>query len=901
MTLFPGTHLGPYEILAPLGTGGMGEVWKAKDTRLDRFVAIKVLPEHLAENVDALARFEREAKAVAALNHPNILALHDLGKQDGVVFAVMELLEGESLRERLGQGPLPPRKAIELAVQLAQGLAAAHEKGVIHRDLKPDNLWITKDGRLKILDFGLAKQMAILDSGSNSLVPTAAVAPVEIHHTKQGMVIGTAGYMSPEQVRGEAVDARSDIFSFGAVLFEMLTGKKAFTRTTAADSMAAILKEDPQDLESIPPGLQRVLSHCLEKDSAHRFQDSHDLAFALENLAASSDSVAWDSGPMPRKGSRRPLKRPYLWLAAGAIVCLGLGVSAGYFWPHAHPGSHATVRFLSYSGHDTSPAASSDGRTIAFCSDRDGKPRIWLKQMKGGSEVAITSGPDDFPRFSPDGSMLLFTRTAGARSDLCKIPVLGGEPMRLAEDAADGDWSPDGKHIVFMRWGREQGHTTSIVLVADADGGNAHEIIRLSRDRLLAHPRWSPDGHTLAISGGAQQSGEPQSILLMDSDGQKARTLAPLQSVGYLSAVAWLGPEDILYSQAESVMGDSAGSSANFIRQNIRSAVANRLLWTPYSCLVLDLAGPGRVVFDARSPRQNLHELPLSAKGEDRWLSKGNGTDRQPVFSPDGDWVAFSSNRSGNLDLWAVSTRNGAVRHLTDDEAEDWDPGFTPDGQHLLWSSNRSGHFEIWMAGADGSGAMQLSHDGADAENPTATPDNTWIVYKSGQPQAPGLWKVHADGSGARRLVSGAIALPEVSPDGRYALYRVSTGPRSFAIHVVQIEDGRVLPFQIEIQVLKVTPATLGRARWMPGGGAIVFTAQDSRGVNGLFSQGFSPDIHVAKAWKPLAGFDPERITESFGISPDGKRVVVAGWEQLYSLMSAEEVPGLGVSKRSRP
>ncbi|HET8901626.1 MAG TPA: serine/threonine-protein kinase, partial [Holophagaceae bacterium] len=248
MSLQAGTKLGPYEILGPLGAGGMGEVYKAKDARLDRLVAIKVLPEHLAKNPDSLARFEREAKAVAALNHSSITGLFDIGREGETVYAVMELLEGESLRARLMQGPLSPRLAAELATQMAHGLAAAHDKGVVHRDLKPENLWVTSDGRLKILDFGLAKQLPSFVSGAGSLVPTESMPSPGVH-TEQGAILGTMGYMSPEQVRGETVDARSDIFSFGVVLFEMLTGKRAFARPTAADTMAAILKEDPPDLD----------------------------------------------------------------------------------------------------------------------------------------------------------------------------------------------------------------------------------------------------------------------------------------------------------------------------------------------------------------------------------------------------------------------------------------------------------------------------------------------------------------------------------------------------------------------------------------------------------------------------------------------------------------------------
>ena len=294
MTLTPGTRLGPYEILTSIGAGGMGEVYKAKDTRLDRFVAVKVLPEDFANNPDSLARFEREAKAVAALNHPNILAIFDVGRQGDAAYMVMELLEGETLRQRLGGGGIPWRKAMDLAIQMAHGLAVAHGKGLIHRDLKPENLWITSEGHLKILDFGLAKQVQTLDQGSQSLLPTKALA--QGHQTQDGLILGTFGYMSPEQARGEPVGASSDLFAFGVVFYEMLTGRKAFARATAADTLAAVLKEDPPAMDStpggLPPGVDRIVRHCLEKRPEARFQSMRDLAFALESLSDGASQAA---------------------------------------------------------------------------------------------------------------------------------------------------------------------------------------------------------------------------------------------------------------------------------------------------------------------------------------------------------------------------------------------------------------------------------------------------------------------------------------------------------------------------------------------------------------------------------------------------------------------------------
>src|SRR2546426_2827737 len=289
MPLAAGFKLGPYEILAPLGAGGMGEVYRARDTRLDRDVAIKVLPEHPAKDPQALARFEREAKAVAALSHPNILALYDVGDHQGVSYAVTELLEGETLPARLAQSAIPWRKAVEIGTAVAEGLAAAHSKGIIHRDIKPENIFLTSDGRVKVLDFGLARVtrpgVAVNAAGLDD-------AETQVANTTPGIVVGTMGYMSPEQLRGEAVDGRSDIFSLGCVLYEMVAGQKAFARKTAAESISAILNEDPAELagggKQVPPDFDRIIAHCLEKKPEDRFQSARDLAFALRTISSTS-------------------------------------------------------------------------------------------------------------------------------------------------------------------------------------------------------------------------------------------------------------------------------------------------------------------------------------------------------------------------------------------------------------------------------------------------------------------------------------------------------------------------------------------------------------------------------------------------------------------------------------
>ena len=361
MALTSSTKLGPYEIQSPIGAGGMGEVYRARDPRLGRDVAVKVLPVSFAADTERLRRFEQEARAVAALNHPNILAIYDIGTREGAPFIVSELLEGESLRKRLSGAALPVRKAIEYAVQIAQGLAAAHETGIVHRDLKPENVFVTRDGRVKILDFGLAKLMQPEHEGAETIS----------HQTEAGVVLGTVGYMSPEQVRGKPADQRSDLFSFGAILYEMLSGRRAFHGETAADSMSAILREEPPDLtetnRGIAPGLEHIVQHCLEKNPEERFQSAHDIAFDLQLLSGQTPSAkeAAISEPRLRK-----------WWQPAVVVAGMIGMLlAGYFIGARSAAASPTFRQLTFQrGSVQSAAFAPDGRTVIYSAMWNGKP-----------------------------------------------------------------------------------------------------------------------------------------------------------------------------------------------------------------------------------------------------------------------------------------------------------------------------------------------------------------------------------------------------------------------------------------------------------------------------------------------------------------------------------------------
>jgi serine/threonine protein kinase/Tol biopolymer transport system component len=891
-SLVPGSRLGPYEIAAAIGSGGMGEVYRATDSRLGREVAIKVLPREMAADPDRRRRFELEARAASALNHPHIVAVYDAGLHDGVPFLVTELLDGQSLTARLAQGPLPVRKALECGVQAARGLAVAHERGIVHRDLKPANMFLTAQGQIKILDFGLAK----LAPGGKGLAGASAAATP----TTPGLVLGTVGYMSPEQVRGEEVDARSDQFSLGCVLYELLAGAPPFRRPTMAQTMAAVLEAEPAPLTESSQGrtprpVAWIVERCLAKDPHDRYSSTADLARDLELALSRLSELS-----LPTAAGSRRRRLPWLRTAAALAATVGLGFAAAW-WLRREPAPVSAIRYLTYSGRDSSPAAAPDGSTVAFSSRRDGRRRIWLKQLATGSEAPLTDGDDDDdPRFSPDGSQVIFARATGERVALYRVSVVGGAPRKIVDDALYGDFAPDGRRIAFLRQQADAAGMSSVVGLAAADGSDLRELARLPTGAFV-HPRWSPDGRAIAATESPLQLGEPTRIALVDARSGQVRLLPPPGAANvWPGGLAWNGPDALLCSQPESVVGAQTGIGSRIVSLDVRSLRARPILYSPANTLVFDALGPGRLVFEARSLRQNLRSVALPGSAQaGTWLTRGNITDRQPVVSPDGAQVVFSSNRSGNLDLWALSRATGALRRLTDDAAEDWDPAFTRDGR-LLWSSNRSGHFEVWLAEADGAGARQLTHDGVDAENPVATPDGRWVLYASGNPAARGLFRIGLDGSGATRLVSGNLVLPEVSPDGRFVAFVADLGSERALVRVLRMPDGGATRFEVPLPAW-TAGGTIdqGRCRWTPDGRALAYVGRAEHGACAVLLQEFAAEGPRGRR-RLLADLGPDLDAESLAFSPDGTQLIVSFREQLNDLMLAESVPGVGGGRRGR-
>jgi len=712
VSLLAGSRLGPYEILSPLGSGGMGEVYKARDTKLEREVAIKVLPEALARDHAALERFEREAKAVAALSHPNILGIYELGEDGGASYAVMELLTGETLRQRLEEGPLPQRKALAYGLQISHGLAAAHERGIVHRDLKPENIYLTSDGRAKILDFGLAK-VASRENQDTQLQTVAAV-------TEPGTVMGTVGYMSPEHVRGKPADARSDIFSFGAVLYEMLSGERAFRGESAAETMAAIAQKDPPRLTdesgAFPPAVERLLRHCLEKQPQERFDTAHDLTFALEGLLGVGTSGAQASMRSPASGRRR-------WAAAALAFLLA---AAGFFFgrlsrtPRTAGLSAQPVRFVRLTdtpGVESAPSLSPDGKNVVYVSDSGNKLGLYLLRVGGRNPVSLTadSAVDDWqPAFSPDGERIAF-RSQRDGGGIFVMGSTGESVKRLTDFGFNPSWSPDGKEIVVANgaflFPSDRGGRVGGLVAINLETGKKREV---STAGDCMQPSWSPHGNRIAYWGLRRNSGQ-RDLWTVAADGSESKTegVEVTNDPPLDWSPTWSPDGKYLY------FSSNRGGTMNLWRVPIDEATG-RVLGQPEPVTTpslfsgeLSFSRDGtKLAYASLDWRSSLVKVPFDPASEAIGPAVPILEATQPIrdhqLSPDGQWIVFMQT-GGQEDLFVVRTDGSQFRRLTDDTFRDRGPSWSPDGKLISFYSDRSGSYEIWTVHPDGSGLERLT------------------------------------------------------------------------------------------------------------------------------------------------------------------------------------------------
>ena len=745
MRLSVGDRIGRFEILGPLGRGGMGDVFRARDPQLLREVAIKVLPTAFSRDPDRQRRFEREARAAASLNHPNIVAVHDVGVHEGIGFIVTELLEGETLRQRMNGQSLPPRKAVDYAIQIASGLAAGHERGIVHRDIKPDNLFVTKDGRIKILDFGLAK---MIDAGPSD----DATATITLDGVQLAPVVGTAAYMSPEQARGLRTDHRSDIFSMGAVLYEMLAGFVPFRRSTPAETLSAILHDDPPELPravAIAQPLERILRHCLEKTPEERFQNVRDLIFDLEALPR----AAWTAEP---PHVRLLVSRRSVLTALALLLLTAAAYLAGQWTvPTAQPAVvHRVLPLTDFPGLEEFPSISPDRRSVAFTANVGGRRQIFVRLVARGSPVSITKDAVDHqsPRWSPDGNSLLYFSPAApgdAQGAIWSIPALGGSPRRVITSIGDADVSRHGRLACFRLV--EGG----IQLVTSSLDGTDVRLIARSAPGYHRHPRWSPDDQWIAFQRG---DGLRFDIFVTSSKTGETRQLTRDRNI--INGLAWLPDSTgIIYgSSRESTIPYLPSLSLWEVRLDGRPPrqITTAEAWYEQP----DVHATGLVSAARLRMHFDISRFPFGTNPADNVrraipLTRQMGQVLTPTAAPDGDEIAFLSDSGGHGNLWVKSTQTGDVRQITfedDPNVTVGVPVWSPDGRSIAFVSSK-GHtgfdFGIWLVNPDGTNERNVAKQGL---GPAWSSDGQWLYYA--ETSAGMLYKVSSFGGSAIKVRS---------------------------------------------------------------------------------------------------------------------------------------------------
>jgi serine/threonine protein kinase/Tol biopolymer transport system component len=813
MALSAGKHLGPYEVIAAVGAGGMGEVYRARDTRLGRDVALKVLPASFAADADRLHRFEREAKIIAALSHPNILPIFDIGTHDGAPYLVTELLEGETLRERLRGGALQVRRAVDVALQVAKGLAAAHEKGVAHRDLKPENIFLTRDGQVKILDFGLAKLTKAEGAGGDAHTMSDA------GKTTPGTVMGTIGYMSPEQVRGQETDHRSDIFSFGAILYEMLSGQRAFKGETAADTMSSILKDDPPELAStgkqVPPAFERIVRHCLEKAPEMRFQSARDIAFDLEELSG----ISTTSSGMARVPETRSLRKLWVGLGLGiaAVALLGAGLVLGARSGRSSPPTYRQITFRL--GTLGNARFTPDGNVVYSATWGDDPTQLFIAQPDTPGERPLGVKDAEVLSISSKGELALRLNSHGLGGymivgTLARMPLSGGAPRELLQGVQDADWAPNGDDLAIIRHVKETGHW-----VLEYPAGH----VLLDSTTWISTPRVSPDGKAVAFSDHQNTGGDDRgSVAVIGSDGKEKILSQGWESI---EGIVWSpGGKEIWFSAADhgsnwnvqgvdleghmrTIATAPGGMQIDDLHDGVALVTTHRqrlgirgvregqaqeqeLGWFGWSNL-RDISPDGKTILfeeesDGGGPNYTVYIRNMDGSLPVR-LSEGIAR----ALSPDGKWAIVQMPDESQLRL--VPTGVGEARVLTHDQIHYGGVRFLPDGKHAVASGIEKGHgarmYLIDIATGDSKpltpegiagGLMRLSPDGEHL--PVVAADGTWQIWDMRAAKAmpiPGIepqeyvtgWS--ADGNSVY-VMSSAIS----DRNGKVSLIDIHTGRR---------------------------------------------------------------------------------------------------------------------------
>jgi len=790
-----GSKIGAYEVAGAIGAGGMGEVYRARDTRLNRDVALKVLPEAFARDAERMARLRREAQTLASLNHPNIAAIYGFEDSGTTHALVMELVEGPTLGERVKAGAISADEALPIAKQIAEGLEYAHERGIVHRDLKPGNIKITNSDAVKVLDFGLAKAVE-REAASSDISSSPTMSRMA---TEAGIILGTAAYMSPEQAKGKSVDRRTDIWAFGCVLYEMLTGKMAFAGETVTDTLASILKSEPDwsQLPSATPAHVRVLlRRCLQKDPKQRLRDIGDARVSLEEVLAGSPE-SYSTAGVSFPGARRAVRWALAGLIAGGLIA---GLAVWKFAPGSESGTHLHfMAVTNFSGVQAQPALSPDGRSVAFVSNRDGHYNVYVALAGGGSLVQVTHDASlkSRPMWSPDGAALAYAQLNDSGLwDIWEVPALGGTPRRVILNATDPAWSPDGHSLAY-----EKGSDDAL-WVSGTDGENERQVgplpAVLERD---TEPRWSPDGSRIAF--------------IMRSQGP--------------------------------------GGNLNVL--DVASGKVNQV--TPEGELALSPAWSqdGRSIYFAssRGGALNIWETP-AAGGTPEQITAGQGDDAQLDVSADGRSIVFSTWRENTniaqADVTAKAGQQNVTLLTTDPARNQIAPAYSPDGKHLAYFSNLKGveNESIWISDANGSNPVQLVRDDRVNVFPQWSWDNQRVVYQSFPKRWPGKGteyrSVSASGGVPQTVLDHSVGdVFDIGADGRFLYANSKNQAETFT------------PAGGKTEVLGATPTVPRDAplRFSADGRSVAYIVGPSRDDDpkaGLWVTDFkSPARQVFRGW----------------------------------------------------
>ncbi len=879
MTLEPDQMLSQYRVLERIGSGGMGEVWRAQDTRLGREVAIKVLLAEVAGDPSRLKRFEKEARSASALNHPSIVTIFDFGTTGSVSWMAMELVQGRTLREILTGGALPIKRLLQMAVQLTDGLAKAHEAGIVHRDLKPENVMVTKDGLVKILDFGLAKLSQPEVDTAGSLAPTMTRA------TEPGVVMGTVGYMSPEQASAQVVDYHSDQFSFGSVLYEMATGKRAFEGKTKPETLAAIIRDEPEPIGTVNPQvpvpLRWIVERCFAKDPEERYASTKDLARDLLSVRDHLSDAT--SGAEPLAVSAPSRRRPWIPAVIAAAVVVALGVTVWTVrrraWHNPLAGARFS-RFTSWEGSELDASISYDGKFVVFLADHDGSFDAWVGQVGSGEFLNLTKAR--FPTlantfvhnvgFSGDEAHVWFRIHSpdGKQHSVWLVPTIGGAPRVFLPGAVEAAWSPDHERIVY--YSPEPGDP---IFVADRNGANA---VKICVDKPGIHQHyvtWSPDGRFVYFVRGVP---DEMDIWRVSPAGGVAERLTH-----HNSRVAYprlLDDRTLIYTAMR-----EDGSGSGLYAMDVDGRIPHPVTAGLEEYVSVDASGDGqRLVATVANPVRDLWTVPIT----------DHVVDESSVRHFKLPTVRASAPRFGRdciLYLGSKGAADGLWKFKDGSESELWKgseggvvsaPAVSPDGNQICFVVLSEGRGRLYLMASDGTGARRVAESLEVRSAPSWSPDGKWIAVAGSEDKANPLFKVPMDGGAPVRLVDGVnsvISNPVWSPDGRFILYSEGQGSATVRLQGVT-PDKQPFPLP-EVWVGN----TGDRYRFLPDGKSLVVT----QGV--LWLQNFSLlDLATGKQ-RPLTNLNQQIVMKSFDVSPDGKQILFDRYRGSSDLVLIDRSP----------